>query len=253
MSTCSVPKRHVNQTHAAATPPHPTDTNPLGTLVRLGVREADGREQFIYQPHTHTPIIKPRACRKRESDPPTESSESDRPCRREANCFEAKESHVSESPATGTTSTERSTSRRRSIHIRPCAQPHPHPPNQQQVGVIEKKTTSSAGEQRMPTSKEPTHRHAVEDACREHTTPPACRPTRHSQLPGVCNRFGAEVCGNGVDIRGPRRTGSTEALHPSLLGPTPHEENRRELEATESVWSRIKFICFAQRRLHADY
>ena len=173
---------------------------------------------LTYQPHTHTPITKPWVHRTHSGlgAPAT----LDWPLH-----FEAKESHDTESPATGTTSAEQNTSRRQSMHTRPCAQPHPHPPNQQQVSVIEKKTTN-AGELRIPTSKEPTHRHAVEDACRGHTTPPACRPTRHSQPPGVCNRFGAEVSGNEVDIRGPRRTGSTEALHPSLLGPTPHEENR---------------------------
>ena len=42
-----------------------------------------------------------------------------------------------------------------------------------------------------------------------------------NQPPGICNRFGAEVNGNGVDVRGPRRAESTEALHPLPLGLTP--------------------------------
>ena len=36
------------------------------------------------------------------------------------------------------------------------------------------------------------------------------------------------------------RLGPTEILHPSPLGPTPHEGNRQDLQAAEAtVWSRI--------------
>ena len=72
---------------------------------------------------------------------------------------------------------------------------------------------------------------------------PMARAPMLSQPPVVCNRFGAEVSGNKDDIRGPRRSGSTEDLLPSLLGPTPHEQDLQATEATESMWSRISSVC----------
>jgi hypothetical protein len=102
--------------------------------------------------------------------------------------------------------------------------------------------TTNADERRIPTSKEPTHRHAVRVACDRHTTPPACTPTRHSQPLGVCSRPGIEASGNGVDVQGPRHVGPTEILHPSPLGPTPRGENRQDLHETESMWSHTSSV-----------
>ena len=102
--------------------------------------------------------------------------------------------------------------------------------------------TTKAEEQRIPTSEGLTHRHAVGTACDRHTTPPAGTPTRHSQPLGVCSRRGVEANGNGADVQGLRRVGPSDDLPPSPLSPTPHEGNQRDLEATESMWSRISSV-----------
>ena len=102
--------------------------------------------------------------------------------------------------------------------------------------------TTKAEEQRIPTSEGLTHRHAVGAACDRHTTPSAGTPTRHSQPLGVCGRLGVEASGNGVDVQGLRHVGASEDLLPSPLSPTPHEGNRRDHEATESMWSRISSV-----------
>ena len=131
------------------------------------------------------------------------------------------------------------------MRTRPYAQPHP--PNQQQMDPINEQTTK-AEEQRIPTNEELTHRHAVRDACDRHATSPVGTPTRHSQPLGVCSRLGVEASDNGVDVQATRVTtcrsirGFAPLTAYSPLGPTPHEENQRDLEATESVWSRISSV-----------
>jgi hypothetical protein len=158
-------------------PPTQPMQTPWGRWYVTGY-EADGRERLTYQPHTHTPITKPQM-RRTHGNPGTHANLDGSPQ------LKTNESHEMENPATGLASAERITARRRSIHTRPYAQPHP--PKQQQVDAINELTTN-VDERRIPTSKEPTNRHASRTACDRHTTPPACTPTRHSQSPGVCSR-----------------------------------------------------------------
>ena len=129
------------------------------------------------------------------------------------------------------------------------------PSNQQQAtrrASPKRRRPMLAREQRIPASEEPTQQHAVDDVCRGHTTPPGSRPTHHTQPPGVCNRSGAEVSGNGVDVGGPRRAEPTrEALHPVPLGLTPLEENRRDLHKADSMRSRITSVsCRGLARMY---
>ena len=149
-----------------------------------------------------------------------------------------------ENPATGLASAERITARRRSIHTHPYAQPHP--PKQQQVDAINELTTN-VDERRIPTSKEPTNRHASRVACDRHTTPPACTPTRHSQSPGVCSRPGVEASGNGVDVQEERHDMSDQ---PRFC--TPHRSVRPPAGKTDRTSTKQRACGHASHLFRAE-